>query len=834
MRVQPVPVCLSLFVALQSLSAAWAGGPPTVRFRWPLLAQDWQHVVNYVDLDGGGSASDWACHNVAYDTHAGVDIYLRDFLEMDSERFVVAAAAGEVVWVEDSFFDRSTCPGCWPYSNYVYMRHDDGSTATYLHFKKWSTLVQAGQRVRAGEPLALVGSSGNSSDPHLHFEVRDESDDVWEPHAGACRPGDSLWLAPQPGHVQDNPIDFVDAGLSLVVPPLDAIKFRWPDVAHVQQGPSVPHYFWHKNTDIHAGDVSRVVYRRPDNSIFSDNSFTHTAFSPYDWRWWQTFLPAAGSLGNWKVQYFMNGVMKTEKTFVLNATGYQNPSASGRTIAAARGIHAGDLRGADADGGIKEFSIVTPPIHGELQLTGPRQSFFRYVPEPSYGGADSFHFRVEDAQGAFSTAATMSINVTATPMNVLHLEGEGDYVSVPDDSSLDLTGPFSVEVFVRPTTGSNKWSELVDRRNPADLWTHGFALTLEPNNVLRFQIGRGPDSFYCYASSPLQLNRFNHVVANWDGTWQRIYLDGTLSNSCFFPGPVDLQGVGELRIGGSLDGFTTFRGDIDEVRLWSGALSTTQIQSNATCSFYDSPPPATLRGNWRFVGSAVDSSSYANHGSRIAGASFLRTTDSAVPLTCGTDLDADGSPDGPDNCPLAANPGQQDADGDGVGDACDVCLALANPEQIDSDADGQGDGCDNCPFLGNTEQIDTDADGSGDLCDPAPAGAANAVPSANITLNLSHDRGSGITTISWTAEPKSVSYELYRGDAAEVRDRFYGTCQNSHDGSTADTTFAEDQAPAPGETFFYLTIGVGSGGARGLGGLASDGRMRDLRAKDCR
>jgi hypothetical protein len=37
------------------------------------------------------------------------------------------------------------------------------------------------------------------------------------------------------------------------------------------------------------------------------------------------------------------------------------------------------------------------------------------------------------------------------------------------------------------------------------------------------------------------------------------------------------------------------------------------------------------------------------------------------------DADADGVPDGQDNCPAVANPDQADADGDGVGDACDLC-----------------------------------------------------------------------------------------------------------------------------------------------------------------
>ena len=107
------------------------------------------------------------------------------------------------------------------------------------------------------------------------------------------------------------------------------------------------------------------------------------------------------------------------------------------------------------------------------------------------------------------------------------------------------------------------------------------------------------------------------------------------------------------------------------------------------------------------------------------------------------------------------------------------------------------------------------------------------VPSDDIVLSLVHDGDTGITTVDWTTEALSTSYEVYRGSLGEVRDRFYGTCQNSRDGNTADTIFIEDEQPAVGEVYAFLVVGVGPDGSMGLGGLDSDGRHRDLRAKDC-
>ena len=57
--------------------------------------------------------------------------------------------------------------------NYVILRLDSGEHAIFAHLQPASIVVREGQRVRRGEPLGRLGSSGNATGPHLHFHLCD-------------------------------------------------------------------------------------------------------------------------------------------------------------------------------------------------------------------------------------------------------------------------------------------------------------------------------------------------------------------------------------------------------------------------------------------------------------------------------------------------------------------------------------------------------------------------------------------------------------------------------------------------------------------------------------
>jgi murein DD-endopeptidase MepM/ murein hydrolase activator NlpD len=75
---------------------------------------------------------------------------------------VVAAASGSVLFAGYR----------GGYGNTVILDHGNGVTTLYAHLSSGSIRVSAGQSVSKGARIASVGSTGNSTGPHLHFEVR--------------------------------------------------------------------------------------------------------------------------------------------------------------------------------------------------------------------------------------------------------------------------------------------------------------------------------------------------------------------------------------------------------------------------------------------------------------------------------------------------------------------------------------------------------------------------------------------------------------------------------------------------------------------------------------
>ncbi len=172
-------------------------------FKLPIegvYGKDW-FIVNHVDEDTTNGFVDAFCGTKSYNGHYGTDFVIRNFNHMDDGVNVLAPANGVVFKTQDGQFDRNKksviANG---FGNYIGIKHTiNGQNyyTYYAHLKKGSLKVDSGDIVTQGQVLAQVGSSGNSEDPHLHFEVYNDTV-VLDPWDAPCQftPNTTLWIKP--------------------------------------------------------------------------------------------------------------------------------------------------------------------------------------------------------------------------------------------------------------------------------------------------------------------------------------------------------------------------------------------------------------------------------------------------------------------------------------------------------------------------------------------------------------------------------------------------------------------------------------------------------------
>lgn len=138
------------------------------------LAVDGSHLldfeafaIDWVKLEGGAF-------------HAGDGTRNEDHFAFGEAVFAVAD--GTVIFVRDGApenvpftLPRLQSPADYG-GNQIMVRLDSGEFALYAHFQPGSVRVQPGDRVATGDILGLLGNTGNSDAPHLHFQLSDGPD----------------------------------------------------------------------------------------------------------------------------------------------------------------------------------------------------------------------------------------------------------------------------------------------------------------------------------------------------------------------------------------------------------------------------------------------------------------------------------------------------------------------------------------------------------------------------------------------------------------------------------------------------------------------------------
>lgn len=294
------------------LIAASASGQSFVSPIEGVAYQDWT-IVNYVDLDSGGGILDYNGGTYTYDGHNAIDFTLANFAAMDAGVDVYAALAGTVAAVHDGEFDRwsrvNPNPGNQP--NYVVIDHGGGIVTEYLHLKNASIGVTVGQTVTAGQKIGEVGSSGNSSDAHLHFAVFD-SGNVVETYQNP-----SLWWQ-SPVNYAGDVSGTLDFGISDHAPSLTELVDRPVDHELFLQtdGSGQTAFSWVNLFGFDAGDQLDYYFYRPGGAEYAHFNWT-TGDIHYGWWTAGINLPNTPDVGSWTVEAQRNGATLYTDTFAV-------------------------------------------------------------------------------------------------------------------------------------------------------------------------------------------------------------------------------------------------------------------------------------------------------------------------------------------------------------------------------------------------------------------------------------------------------------------------------------------------------------------------------------
>lgn len=300
-----------------------------VFFEWPVRQTDgfdysstWS-ISNYVDHNPNtNQLQDWNCGVRTYDTqsgydHSGLDIYTWPFWwkQMDDNQTeVIAAQAGQIIYKNDGEFDKQ-CSFNGNQWNAIFVEHSDGSVAWYGHLKNGSLNAKnVGDMLSQGEYIGVIGSSGNSTGPHLHFEVFDVNNNLIDPYEGPCNDlNASSWWSDQKEYTNPK----INTILTHNAPP----EFFFNDCNTTEQPNSSEAFDVGDSVIVAAyyadqiqGTTASYEVLNPNGAIFSSwsQTFNSTFFSSY---WYWTINPSALE-GIWTFNVTYNGQTVTREFLV--------------------------------------------------------------------------------------------------------------------------------------------------------------------------------------------------------------------------------------------------------------------------------------------------------------------------------------------------------------------------------------------------------------------------------------------------------------------------------------------------------------------------------------
>ncbi len=160
--------------------------------------------------------------------------------------------------------------------------------------------------------------------------------------------------------------------------------------------------------------------------------------------------------------------------------------------------------------------------------------------------------------------------VTGIVGQAFSLDGDGDYIEVADDNTLDLTSAtgVSIAMWINPASSPTS-NRLLDKITAGG--TNGYLLDIV-GGKLRMIVG----STLITGTTTIPSGVNSHVAGTFDGTNITLYLNG-VQEATAAASIANFANSNTLRIGADSSGANPFHGIIDEVQLFDSALSLSEV-----------------------------------------------------------------------------------------------------------------------------------------------------------------------------------------------------------------------------------------------------------------
>jgi gliding motility-associated-like protein len=332
------------------------------------------------------------------------------------------------------------------------------------------------------------------------------------------------------------------------------------------------------------GTVVMTTNKGTISSVTDNNNGTYTAI-----------LTSSTLVETATLNYSLNGTDGTN-TATVNFTVFTNPSITTtgtlKTFSTCSGCTVSPQTFTVSGSDLSTNNIVITAPSGFQVSTNSTTGFATSVSlTPSSGTITTTTIYAKLTNNATSTASgvisvtstgatSKTITVTTNTDNALNFDGTNDYVTIPDNNSLDLSSNFTLETWIYPSsnTGSQVLIGKIDETS-GNSSALAYALRFNSGN-LTFEVGNGSTSRNI-TSANLELNKWQHIAGVFENGSLKLYING-VSQATGTASFTSVQATtSSLKLGAYAGTYGQyFNGSLDEVRLWNIVKTQSEISAS--------------------------------------------------------------------------------------------------------------------------------------------------------------------------------------------------------------------------------------------------------------